>query len=200
MRLNRRGRIRRRRRVPAAARADPRGAGQCAVTESQVARPPADRRGMAHHLRSAVGAVTMGTAVAVLALPVVPMTLAHKRPTTDRVAIVPGPEPSTKVYRRKLGPRPGPGAPVTAHPDLTEPHRKDVAMRLVSSAENSSLDWRAQFAYIEDIGDGRGYTAGIIGFCSGTGDMLELVEAYTVAAPGNGLARFLPALRAVNGT
>ncbi len=155
---------------------------------------------MAHHLRSAVGAVTLGTAVAVLALPVVPMTLDHKRPTTDRVAIVPGPEPSTKVYRRKLGPRPGPGAPVTAHPDLTEPHRKDVAMRLVSSAENSSLDWRAQFAYIEDIGDGRGYTAGIIGFCSGTGDMLELVEAYTVAAPGNGLARFLPALRAVNGT
>jgi chitosanase len=30
--------------------------------------------------------------------------------------------------------------------------------------------------------------------------MLDLVEAYTAAAPGNGLARFLPALRAVNGT
>jgi chitosanase len=30
--------------------------------------------------------------------------------------------------------------------------------------------------------------------------MLELVEAYTAAAPGNGLARFLPALRAVDGT
>ncbi|GAA0926571.1 chitosanase [Virgisporangium aurantiacum] len=155
---------------------------------------------MAHHLRSAIGAVTMGTAVAVLALPVVPMTLAHKRPTTDRAAVVPGTDPSTKVYLRKLGPRPGPSGSVTVRPDLTEPHRKDVAMRLVSSAENSSLDWRAQFAYIEDIDDGRGYTAGIIGFCSGTGDMLELVEAYTVAAPGNGLARFLPALRAVNGT
>ena len=73
-------------------------------------------------------------------------------------------------------------------------------MQLVSAAENSSLNWRAQFAYIEDIGDGRGYTAGIIGFCSGTGDMLELVQAYTATTPGNGLARFLPALRAVNGT
>ena len=54
-------------------------------------------------------------------------------------------------------------------------------MQLVSSAENSSLDWKAQYKYIEDIGDGRGYTAGIIGFCSGTGDMLELVEHYTDA-------------------
>jgi chitosanase len=73
-------------------------------------------------------------------------------------------------------------------------------MEIVSAAENSSLDWRAQFAYIEDIDDGRGYTAGIIGFCSGTGDMLELVEAYTDAKPGNVLAKYLPALRRVNGS
>jgi chitosanase len=73
-------------------------------------------------------------------------------------------------------------------------------MRLVSSAENSSTDWRAQYSYIEDIDDGRGYTAGIIGFCSGTGDMLELVAAYTATEPGNPLARYLPALEAVNGT
>ena len=73
-------------------------------------------------------------------------------------------------------------------------------MRLVSTAENSSTDWQAQFSYIEDIGDGRGYTAGIIGFCSGTGDMLELVQAYTATEPGNPLASYLPALEAVNGT
>lgn len=84
--------------------------------------------------------------------------------------------------------------------DLSAPDKKEIAMELVSSAENSSLDWRAQYRYIEDIGDGRGYTAGIIGFCSGTGDMLELVEAYTNAVPDNPLAGFLPALRQVNGT
>lgn len=84
--------------------------------------------------------------------------------------------------------------------DLAEPRKKDVAMQIVSSAENSSLDWRAQFGYIEDIGDGRGYTAGIIGFCSGTGDMLELVEFYAETAPGNVLAPYLDALRAVNGS
>jgi chitosanase len=92
------------------------------------------------------------------------------------------------------------GASVLAAGDLSAPAKKEIAMKLVSSAENSSLDWKAQYKYIEDIGDGRGYTAGIIGFCSGTGDMLELVEAYTDAVPDNPLAKYLPALRKVNGT
>ncbi|GIG62209.1 chitosanase [Longispora fulva] len=93
------------------------------------------------------------------------------------------------------------GSHVTAaHVDLTDPHKKDIAMQLVSSAENSSLDWKAQYKYIEDIKDGRGYTAGIIGFCSGTGDMLDLVELYAQRKPGNVLAKYLPALRKVNGT
>jgi chitosanase len=101
-----------------------------------------------------------------------------------------------------------PGAVASAHPaaapaaaaGLDDPAKKEIAMELVSSAENSSLDWKAQYKYIEDIGDGRGYTAGIIGFCSGTGDMLELVQLYTDREPGNPLASFLPALTKVNGT
>ncbi|UFR00446.1 chitosanase [Streptomyces sp. Go40/10] len=87
-----------------------------------------------------------------------------------------------------------------AAPGLDDPAKKEIAMKLVSSAENSSLDWKAQYKYIEDIGDGRGYTAGIIGFCSGTGDMLDLVQLYTDRRPGNVLAAYLPALRRVNGT
>ncbi|GAA3785163.1 chitosanase [Streptomyces chiangmaiensis] len=83
---------------------------------------------------------------------------------------------------------------------LDDPAKKEIAMKLVSSAENSSLDWKAQYKYIEDIGDGRGYTAGIIGFCSGTDDMLDLVQLYTDRKPGNVLAKYLPALRRVNGT
>lgn len=83
---------------------------------------------------------------------------------------------------------------------LDDPAKKDIAMQLVSSAENSSLQWREQYKYIEDISDGRGYTGGIIGFTSGTGDMLELVELYTAREPGNVLAKYLPALRAVNGS
>src|SRR5207249_1627684 len=83
---------------------------------------------------------------------------------------------------------------------LDEPHKKDIARQIVSSNENSSLDWRAQYKYIEDIHDGRGYTAGIVGFCSGTGDMLDLVQLYANRKPGNILAKYLPALRKVNGT
>jgi chitosanase len=73
-------------------------------------------------------------------------------------------------------------------------------MQIVSSAENSSLNWKAQYAYIQDINDGRGYTAGIIGFCSGTSDMLEVVQDYTRRSPNNVLAKYLPALKKVNGS
>ncbi|WP_370026622.1 chitosanase [Planotetraspora sp. GP83] len=98
------------------------------------------------------------------------------------------------------GPTPTPTPTSTGGVDLNDPRKKDIAMQLVSSAENSSLNWKAQYKYIEDIKDGRGYTAGIIGFCSGTGDMLDLVELYTSRVPGNVLAKYLPALRKVNGT
>ncbi|WP_432586141.1 chitosanase [Streptomyces sp. HD1123-B1] len=91
-------------------------------------------------------------------------------------------------------------AGATSAVGLDDPARKEIAMKLVSSAENSSLDWRAQFGYIEDIDDGRGYTGGLIGFCSGTGDMLDLVEYYTLRKPDNVLATYLPALREVDGS
>ncbi|MGQ4417557.1 chitosanase [Streptomyces sp. SAS_269] len=87
-----------------------------------------------------------------------------------------------------------------APPGLVAPAEKELAQRIVASAENSTLDWRSSYGYIEDIGDGQGYTAGIIGFCTGTHDLLTLVERYTEARPGNGLAPYLPALRKVDGT
>ncbi|GAB7043350.1 MULTISPECIES: chitosanase [Catenuloplanes] len=103
--------------------------------------------------------------------------------------------------------RPGPPAPPAAPQrkvgrlDLTAPAKKEIAMKLVSSAENSSLNWRAQYGYVEDIRDGRGYTGGIVGFTSGTGDMLPVVRRYVAARPKNNrLARYLPALTRVNGT
>ena len=83
---------------------------------------------------------------------------------------------------------------------LSAPAKKELAQQIVASAENSTLDWRSAYGYIEDIGDGQGYTAGIIGFCTGTHDLLTLVERYTKAHPDNGLARYLPALREVDGT
>jgi chitosanase len=84
--------------------------------------------------------------------------------------------------------------------DLNEATKKEHAQQIVAAAENSTLLWRTRFEYIEDIKDERGYTAGIIGFCSGTGDMLAIVKKYTAQYPGNGLASYLPALELVNGS
>ncbi|GGO39727.1 chitosanase [Streptomyces lasiicapitis] len=120
-------------------------------------------------------------------------------------ALVAGPLAVTQVAGAAPAPEgPAPAAKSapahSAATGLDDPAKKEIAMKLVSSAENSSLDWKAQYKYIEDIGDGRGYTAGIIGFCSGTGDMLDLVELYAKRKPGNVLEKYLPALREVDGS
>jgi chitosanase len=83
---------------------------------------------------------------------------------------------------------------------LENANKKESALELVASAENSTLNWRGEFGYIEDIRDGRGYTGGIIGFCSGTSDMLAVVREYTRRQPGNALAAYVPALRKVDGS
>ncbi|AJE39572.1 chitosanase [Streptomyces nodosus] len=85
-------------------------------------------------------------------------------------------------------------------PGLAAPAQKELAQQIVASSENSTLDWRSTYGTVEDSGDGDGYTAGIIGFCTGTHDLLVLVERYTKDHPDNGLARYLPALRTVDGT
>ncbi len=76
--------------------------------------------------------------------------------------------------------------------------RKQRAAQITSTFENSTLE--LQYDYVENIGDGRGLTAGRAGFTSATGDLLLLVRRYTEAKPGNGLAPYIPALEAVNGT
>ena len=67
--------------------------------------------------------------------------------------------------------------------DLTDPSFKELAFQLVSTAENSTVEWWKNFGYIDDIGDTRGYTGGLVGFTSGTGDMYELVLYYDEINP-----------------
>ncbi|WP_369393371.1 chitosanase [Streptomyces sp. CG1] len=52
-----------------------------------------------------------------------------------------------------------------------------------------------QYAYITDLHDGCGYTAGWIGFCSQSGDMLALVKKYDSVAPHNVLAKYTAVLQ-----
>ncbi|WP_223585978.1 chitosanase [Microbacterium sp. OVT16B] len=83
---------------------------------------------------------------------------------------------------------------------LRDPVKREIAQEIITSAENSHLNWYDYYDYIEDIDDGRGYTGGIVGFTSGTHDMLVLVENYTKKYPNNPLAKYIPALRNVDGT
>ncbi|MFC6314812.1 chitosanase [Lapidilactobacillus achengensis] len=88
----------------------------------------------------------------------------------------------------------------TTPPTIASGRLRKITFALVASAENSTTAYQSAYRYIEDIGDGRGYTAGIIGFTSGTGDLLQVVQRYQKLAPKNKLTQYLPALRRVNGT
>lgn len=88
-----------------------------------------------------------------------------------------------------------------SHRTIKTGQLRATTFSLVASAENSTTNYRQQYGYIEDIGDGRGYTAGIIGFTSGTGDLRQVVQRYTrLKKHHNGLKRYLPALRRANGS
>lgn len=88
----------------------------------------------------------------------------------------------------------------SANENISKGLLRKTVYALVSAAENSTLNYWSEYGYIQDIEDGRGYAAGIIGFTSGTGDLLEVIELYTKLSPGNALASYIPALKKVNGT
>lgn len=75
--------------------------------------------------------------------------------------------------------------------------QKLTAQRITNFFENGDLKFH--YSYIEDLKDGRGYTAGFFGCCSGTGDMLAVVERYCrmtkIVNPENRLRYCLPELR-----
>jgi chitosanase len=78
-------------------------------------------------------------------------------------------------------------------PRLTGTQRQ-VADQLVSVFENDTT--KIRYDYVVNLHDGCGITAGRAGFCSATGDMLEVVQSYARRRPGNQLAGYLPVLRA----
>jgi chitosanase len=82
-----------------------------------------------------------------------------------------------------------PAPPATAQQIVQE-----KCFEITSTAENSTVQWGLQYTYIEDIGDTRGYTGGLVGFTSATGDMLDVVKNWNTVAPGNILAKYISKL------
>jgi chitosanase len=79
-----------------------------------------------------------------------------------------------------------------------EARQMAIEDKIVSIFENSTP--LIQYAFIANLNDGRGYTAGRAGFTSGTGDLLEVVKVYQTLASDNVLVKYLPALLLVHGS
>jgi chitosanase len=73
---------------------------------------------------------------------------------------------------------------------------KNASLQMTTTLENS--DTQLQFNYAENINDGRGITFGCIGFCTGTYDGNELIKYYTTLNQNNILAKYIPALDAID--
>lgn len=71
-------------------------------------------------------------------------------------------------------------------------------LQLTSIFENSTLDLK--YDYVEDINDGRGYTFGFVGFCSGTYDGSQMLAEYSRLIGGNDsdTIKYLNAMKAID--
>jgi chitosanase len=78
------------------------------------------------------------------------------------------------------------------------PALKSCAEQMISVFENESTS--LQYDYIENLHDGRGYTAGRDGFATADGDLLKVVKAYDDLRRNNVLVRFVPILKELDGT
>ncbi|HWK38835.1 MAG TPA: chitosanase [Hyphomicrobium sp.] len=56
------------------------------------------------------------------------------------------------------------------------------------------------YAYVENLGDGRGYTVTQYGFCTYNEEVSQVIERYAADVPGNPLVRFLSQLPPVRWT
>lgn len=76
----------------------------------------------------------------------------------------------------------------------------DKILSLVCIAENSCTNWWKYYNYIENIKDGRGYTVSIVGFCSGTGDLIQVLQRLKKLNPKHPLVKYIDSVKKVDGT
>ncbi len=73
---------------------------------------------------------------------------------------------------------------------------KSTIQKLTSIFENSTPDF--QYTFVSNIGDGRGYTFGFVGFTSGTYSGTMFLKEYQRLRPNNPIVGFLPAFRRID--
>jgi chitosanase len=81
-----------------------------------------------------------------------------------------------------------------------EQSRRFFALTAMFETSDVEPDYGTLFPMQDGTGDGRGYCAGLVSFCSNTDDMADVIDAYTQLRPGNPLARFVPRMRELANT
>jgi hypothetical protein len=71
---------------------------------------------------------------------------------------------------------------------IAHPWTKQKIAMLVSMAENDNTT--INYDSCSNIQDGRGYTIGQVGFCTGTGDFILVVACYNALKPSNKLTKY----------
>jgi hypothetical protein len=75
----------------------------------------------------------------------------------------------------------------------------DTIQKLVACPENGSTNWESAYGFAKRLGDGRGITFGIVGFCSGTGDGVLVLEDLAKRDPNHRLVKYIPAMKKTKG-
>jgi chitosanase len=151
--------------------------------------------------------ITATTATATATVPAQSTTTATTVPSTSSTATETKPAASTaNINPAAASTTPAPGTSVTeskpaveAASSTTTPQAsgtKAKALQMTTACENSTT--KLQYNYAENIGDGRGVTFGFVGFCTGTYDGNMLIKYYTKLNPSNTLAKYIPALDAID--
>lgn len=75
----------------------------------------------------------------------------------------------------------------------------DTVLQLICLPENGRKEWWKHYNFIKRLGDGRGYTATIFGACSGTGDLMMILDALATIKSDHALLKYRPALKKCRG-
>src|SRR5437868_2541827 len=79
-------------------------------------------------------------------------------------------------------------------PPSTDPSSSTDLVRRIKAITNVFEVGAAEpdYAYVEDLGDGRGYTVTQYGFCTYNTEVAQVIERYAKSVPNTDLRHFLP--------
>ena len=125
-----------------------------------------------------------------------------ERHLVDEITIPLGGSNAVQIATKTTNSDVAPDSPSTPPPIndpgtvITQAQRdQEKAFEITNTAEYSTLAWWTNYRNVQNIGDGRGLTCGIIGFTSADGDLEDMIRnTYVAAVPTAPLASFLTGL------